>query len=148
MTQGFRFTTVLVAAIVMTSAAALAADVIQERQTLMKHNGAAAKTVVGMLKGAAPFDLAKVQDALKTFATAAKDGPTLFPDNSKTGGDTEALPAIWENKADFDAHFTQLGKDVAAAQTAIVDEASFKQAMPAVFKNCGACHEHYRAKKD
>ena len=41
--------------------------------------------------------------------------PALFPDDSKTGGDTAALPAIWENKSDFDARFAAFGKDAAAA---------------------------------
>ena len=72
--------------------------------------------------------------------------PTLFPDNSKTGGGTAALPAIWQNKADFDARFVKFAKDVAAAQAGIVDEASFKKLAPAVFQNCGGCHELYKAK--
>ena len=36
--------------------------------------------------------------------------------------------------------------NVAAAQAGIVDEASFKKLAPAVFQNCGACHELYKAK--
>ena len=39
----------------------------------------------------------------------------LFPDNSKTGGDTAALPAIWENKADFDAKLTKFVAEAKAA---------------------------------
>jgi cytochrome c556 len=70
----------------------------------------------------------------------------LFPDTSKTGGGTAALPAIWENKADFDARFAQFVKDVQAARAGITDEATFKELAPAVFKNCGGCHELYKAK--
>ena len=77
----------------------------------MKANGEATKTVVGMLKGA-PFDLAAVKAALKKYGDAAAKAPALFPDDSKTG-DTNALPAIWENKADFEARFAKLGEDVA-----------------------------------
>ena len=120
-------------------------DPIKQRRDLMKANGDATKTVVGMMKGA-PFDLAVVRTALKNYADAAAKAPALFPDDSKTG-DTNALPAIWENKADFDARFTKLANDVDAASTAIVDEASFKATMPGVLKNCGGCHEQYRAKK-
>ncbi|MBV9906777.1 MAG: cytochrome c, partial [Hyphomicrobiales bacterium] len=54
--------------------------------------------------------------------------------------------AVWQNKADFDARFAQFAKDVQAAQAGITDEATFKQFAPAVFKNCGACHEIYKAK--
>ena len=73
--------------------------------------------------------------------------PTLFPENSKTGGDTAALPAIWDNKADFKAKFAKFGADAKAAQAAVKDLDSFKAAFPDMTKNCGGCHETYRAKK-
>jgi cytochrome c556 len=121
-------------------------DAIAQRQALMKANGKAAKAIGDMLKSA-PFDLAVVQAGLRTFADAAAKAPGLFPDDSKTGGETRALPTIWENKADVDARFAKLGKDAAAAMAAITDEASFKADAPAIFKNCGGCHENYRAKQ-
>jgi cytochrome c556 len=120
-------------------------DTIAQRRALMKANGDATKIVVGMLKGA-PFDLASVQAALKSYGDAAAKAPALFPQDSKSG-DTNALPAIWDSKADFDARFAKLAQDVAAASAAISDAASFKAQMPAVLKNCGDCHELYRAKK-
>jgi cytochrome c556 len=122
------------------------ADAIAQRRALMKNDGIAAKKMFDMSKGTIPFDLAFVQASLKTFAIAAEKEPALFPDDSKTGGGTAALPAIWENKADFNARFAKFAKDVAAAQAAIVDEASFKKVAPTVFQNCGGCHELYKAK--
>jgi len=121
-------------------------DPIKERREIMKASGEATKSVVGMLKGA-PFDLGVVKAALNSYANAAAKAPGLFPETSKTG-DTNALPAIWDNKADFAARFTKFGDDVAAASTAIVDQASFQANMPGVLKNCGGCHELYRAKKN
>src|SRR5262245_41007545 len=41
-------------------------SVIKERQDLMKANAEALKAPGAMLKGDAPFDLAKVKDSLKT----------------------------------------------------------------------------------
>jgi len=120
------------------------ADPVKTRREIMKSNGEATKTVVGMLKGA-PFDLEAVKAALKAYANAGDKAPALFPEGSGVG-DTHALPAIWEDKADFDGRFKKLGADVAAAATAITDEASFKANMPGVLKNCGGCHEKYRAK--
>ena len=120
-------------------------DAIVQRRALMKANGDATKIVVGMLKGA-PFDLGAVQAALKSYGDAAAKAPALFPDDSKTG-DTNALPELWANKADVDARFAKLAQDVAAASTAIVDQASFQAQMPGLLKNCGGCHEKYRAKK-
>jgi cytochrome c556 len=121
-------------------------DPIAERRALMKNDGMAAKTMFDMSKGTVPFDLATVQNSLKTLYEGASKSAALFPDSSMTGGGTAALPAIWQNKADFDARFAKFVKDVAAAQTGIVDEATFKTFAPAVFQNCGSCHELYKAK--
>ncbi len=125
---------------------AAGADAIKERRELMKANGEATKPIVAMFKGA-PFDLATVQKALKTYQNAAEKMPGLFPPDSKTG-DTNALPAIWENKADFEARFKKLGDDATADLAAVTDEASFKARMPDFYKNCGGCHEKYRAKQN
>jgi cytochrome c556 len=128
--------------------AVLAADdVIAQRQALMRANGKAAQAVGGMLKGA-PFDLAAAQAALKTFAEAGAKGPALFPPDSKTGEDTEALPAIWDNKPDFEARFFKLAQDASAAAAATTDVASLKTSVVAVFQDCGGCHEKYRFKKN
>ena len=123
-------------------------DVIAQRQALMKTNGKASQTVGGMIKGSTPFDLAAAQAALKVFIDCGKNAPALFPDTSKTGGDTEALPAIWDNKKDFDARFAKFGTDATDALASVTDKASFGAAMTPVFKNCGGCHEKYRAKSD
>jgi cytochrome c556 len=142
--------TVAILAIAASVGVALAAgaDTIKERRELMKANGEVSKPLVPMLKGAAPFDLATVQKALKTYENAASKMPGLFPPDSKTG-DTHALPAIWEgnNKADLDARFKKFGEDAAAALASVKDDASFKATMPAFFNNCGGCHEKYREKQ-
>ena len=75
------------------------------------------------------------------------DLPNLFPESSKTGGDTAALPAIWANKADFDAKAAKFVTDAKQAQTAVKDLDTFKASFSTVTKDCGACHETYRAKK-
>jgi cytochrome c556 len=125
---------------------ALAADVIAQRRALMHDDGIAAKKLFDMAKGTAPFDLVVAQASLKTLANGAEKTPLLFPDDSKTGGGTAALPAIWENKADFNARFAKFSKDVAEAIAQTKDEASFKAVAPNVFENCSGCHERYKAK--
>jgi cytochrome c556 len=121
------------------------ADAIVQRRALMKGDGASGKILYDMTQGA-PFDLKIVQTSLKTFANVAAKAPALFPDDSKTGGGTNALPAIWENKADFDAQFAKFGADAATALTAITDEASFKANIEPVLSHCGSCHELYKAR--
>jgi cytochrome c556 len=123
-------------------------DPIAARKALMKKNGDEAKVGATMAKGEAPFDLAKMQTMFATFADSATKMPALFPENSKTGGETAALPAIWENKADFDAKMAQFGKNATAAKSEIKDADGFKAKWGAFAKeNCGGCHEKYRLKK-
>ena len=130
------------------TAVAAQSDPIAARKALMKKNGDEAKVAASMVKGEAPFDAAKAQIVFATFADAAAKMPALFPDNSKTGGDTAALPAIWENKADVEARFAKFGKDAKEAEGKVKDLDSFKATWgPFAKDNCGACHEKYRAKK-
>ncbi|MDE2579272.1 MAG: cytochrome c [Hyphomicrobiales bacterium] len=134
-------------AAVAESAAPTGVAAIKARQEILKGFGKAAKPVGAMAKGEAPFDLAVVQNALKTFAEGSKKLPGLFPDDSKEGGDTEALPRIWDEKAKFNAGYDKLAADSTAALAAIKDEASFKANAGKVFGDCKACHDDYRAKK-
>jgi cytochrome c556 len=122
-------------------------DPIAARKALMKGNGDQAKIASAMLKGEAPFDLTKAKAVLASFEQAGEKGPALFPDNSKTGGETAALPKIWQDKADFDARLTKLAADAKAAAGTVTDLDSFKAAMGTIGKQCGGCHELYRAKK-
>jgi cytochrome c556 len=98
----------------------------------------------GMAKGTTPFDLAKVQASLKTIADGAPKLAALFPDDSKTGGNTEALPAIWEKKEEFAGIWKKIEADAKAATAAIKDEASFKTEWPKIGANCGTCHKSFR----
>jgi cytochrome c556 len=126
---------------------AIAQDPIAARKAIMKKNGDEAKVGASFMKGEAAFDLAKAKAIFATYADAASKMPSLFPDNSKTGGETAALPPIWEKKADFDAKFKKFGEDAKDAEGKVTDEASFKTIFPTVQKNCGGCHETYRLKK-
>jgi cytochrome c556 len=122
-------------------------DPIAARKALMKSNGQAAGAVAKMIKGEAPFDLATAQKSFATFQDVAAKMPSLFPENSKTGGETAASPKIWENMADFKAKFVKFGADAKAAAGSVKDLDSLKAAMAIVGKNCGGCHETYRIKK-
>ncbi|MBE7158625.1 MAG: cytochrome c [Rhodospirillales bacterium] len=129
-----------------TAVAAQNIEVIEARQKIYKGFGSATKPIAAMLKGEAPYDPAAVKTALTTYAEGARKLPDLFPDDSKKGHDTEALPAIWDNKQDFNPRFAKLAEASEAAMTAITDEASFKATMPKVLGQCGGCHKQYRAK--
>src|SRR5262245_20546132 len=85
--------------------AAQTQDPIATRKALMKDTGKQAGAGAAMVRGEAPFDLAKAKAIFVAVQKQAAEAPALFPDNSKEGGETAALPKIWESKADFDARF-------------------------------------------
>ena len=66
----------------------------------------------------------------------------LFPDNAKTGGDSDADASIWTARAEFNK---AVDNYVAAARTAaskIKDAASLKIEYPKLAKDgCGGCHK-------
>lgn len=136
-------------AVVSLAATAVVAqqDPIAARKALMKESGQATAAVVKMTKGETPFDLATAQKSMKTYQDVASKMPALFPDNSKTGGETTAAPAIWENMDDFKARFVKFEADAKAAEASIKDLDSLKAAVANVTRNCGGCHETYRVKK-
>ena len=77
-------------------------DAIKQRQDAMDTMAKPGIQVFKMSKGEVPFDLATVQATLKTYQEQAAKLKTLFPDDSKTGGDTDAQPKIWQARAEFE----------------------------------------------
>ena len=120
------------------------ADPIAQRRETMKGVGAATAAGNRMVKGEAPFDLAKAKEILQTYAKAADQMHTYFPENSKTGGETTAAPKIWESQADFRKRFDDWAADIKKAAANTKDLDSFKDAFGAVTKACDGCHESYR----
>ena len=116
---------------------------IAARKDAMKAFGGAAKAPGGMAKGDAPFELPKVQASLKTIEETATKAKGLFGDDTKMG-ETDALPAAFEKKADLFARFDKIGAAAKSAAAAIKDEATFKAEWPKVVSNCGGCHKDYR----
>jgi cytochrome c556 len=135
--------TVLAVTVLAFGATAVFADAIADRKALMKQQGAQAAQGNKFMKGEEPFDLAKAKHIFEVWAETSAKTSALFPDNSKTG-DTAALPAIWEKKAEFDALAAKLGTDAKAALANVKDEASFKATFPEVLKDCGGCHRPFR----
>jgi cytochrome c556 len=117
---------------------------IAERKDLMKANGAATRTATQMARGEAPFDLAKAREVFTGIASRLERFPELFPDNSRTGGETRASPRIWEDMAGFRAAAAKMVRDASDAARATTDAASFQASLQKVGANCNACHETYR----
>jgi cytochrome c556 len=138
---------VLAVAVVALGVTAVVAqsDPLAARKALMKENGRQSGIAREMIEGKQPFDLAKAKAVLANYAAVHEKGKNLWPDTSKAG-DHASLPAVWENKADFEAKLAKLSSDAKAQDAGVKDLDSFKAAMAEIGKNCGGCHNTYRKK--
>jgi cytochrome c556 len=138
------------AALALVAATAVIAqqNPIEQRQALMKKNNQHAKETTQMVKGEQPFNAQAVAAAFAQWADTADKFAGLFPENSKTGGDTRAAPEIWLDKPDFNAQVAAFAKVVADNRAkAVASLDGLKAALPAVGKVCGDCHEKYRTSR-
>ena len=119
-----------------------------ERHELMENVGKAAKPLGPMLKGEAEYDCATAEKSLHTFKKVSGKFGGLFPEGSDTG-DTEAAPAIWEDREGFDQALQEWADATAAALEAA--PATLEDAKPVlggVFGTCKNCHDTYRIDED
>lgn len=146
-----KFRTLFAAAIIGAAgfAPAIAADEPQVvRQEMMKKNGAAVGELAKMVKGEAAFDAAAALAALTSISEVAATYGEHFPEGSETGFETEAAPAIWTDRAGFDAKLAAFKTSAdAAVAAAPADLDGLKAVFGPLTQNCGACHETYRLKK-
>ncbi|MBV8535287.1 MAG: cytochrome c [Alphaproteobacteria bacterium] len=142
------FAALLAAGVVVAQAQNAPAEIIKQRQEMMKANGAAAKTLADMMKGEKPYSQDAAHQAAVTINDNSKKIPSMFPagSGSEAGVKTGALPAIWQNKADFDEKSKKLEEE-SAKLVAANDEAAVKAQFGNVGKACGGCHETYRSKE-
>jgi len=69
-----------------------------------------------------------------------------FPENTKEGFKTEALPAIWENKNEFDELMKKSSNDMIKLAFMIDTSDDVKSALGnMMWSNCKACHTKFRA---
>ncbi len=124
-------------------------DPRDQRHELMEGVGEAAKVIGEMMKGERAYDVDAVMNSLDVFDDASSYFGELFPEGSETGNDTEAAPAIWEDRAGFEeALKTWRGATIEAikAEPATLEEA--KPLLGAVFNACKNCHDTYRIKDE
>ena len=129
--------------------AALAQDVVAERQGIMKERAGILRKLSPYAKGEQDYDAAQVQALLSALDENArkKSAKELFPEGSeaKPGEDNEASPKIWEDWVGFQASWDKYDAATAAAAAAKPqDAAALTAQFSAVGTNCGGCHKVYR----
>ena len=118
------------------------ADSISERQANFKKSG---QTLRMMRSQIANDDFQSIADGAKWLAEWGATMPEHFPEGSG-GGQTDALPSIWQNFENFTALANNFETASLALHEAALtnDGAAVQNAMQAVGRTCGACHQSYR----
>ena len=118
-------------------------EVIKGRKAMFSENYQNGKKISILLKSK------KIEEAkplMKKMSDNYKKLLDYFPDNTKEGFKTEALPSIWENKDEFNALMQKASDDMIKLAKAI-DTAEDLRAVQKdlMWNNCSACHNRFRA---
>ena len=118
-------------------------EIIKGRKAMFSENYQNGKKIAILLKSK-KIDEAK--PLMKKISNNYKKLLDYFPDNSKEGFKTEALPSIWENKDEFNALMQKASNDMIKLAKAI-DTADDLRAIQKelMWSNCSACHNRFRA---
>ena len=118
-------------------------QIIKERQSIFSKNYKTAKRVNSLASNGS-LDEAKI--LMIEMSDNYKRLIDLFPENSKTGFETEALPSIWENKDEFNLLMTKASSNMIEL-TSVIDGAEDMKATLGkyMWSSCKACHSKFRA---
>ena len=118
-------------------------EIIKGRKAMLSENYQNAKKISLLLKSK------RIEEAKPLMKKISDNYIKLldyFPDNTKEGFRTGALPSIWENKDEFNALMKKASDDMVkltkAIETASDLGAIQKELM---WSNCTACHSKFRA---
>ena len=143
--SGAKFSTLLIGLILGSIAIASDGAPQEVRQDLMKDVRQAAKPVGNMLREKEEFNAETLMSSLMVFAKAADQYGELFPEGSESGFETEAAPAIWEDREGFDMalmKFAEATKIAIESGPQTLDDA--RMTVSPIFKTCKGCHDNYR----
>ena len=118
-------------------------DIIKSRKALFSKNYSTAKRVQSFSSNG-DFDEAieLMREMNENYITLLD----LFPENSKEGFKTEALPIIWEEKDAFNALMQKSAEDMIKLSSIIEDVDDIRGTLgKLMWANCKACHSKYRA---
>ena len=118
-------------------------EIIKGRKALFSKNYSTAKKVQAF---ASKGDFEKVKSLMLEMSENYKILIDYFPENSKEGFKTEALPIIWEEKENFNNLMTKASTNMIELTKIIEDSDDIKGTLQKfMWANCKACHSKYRA---
>ena len=118
-------------------------EIIKGRKAMFSENYQNAKKISILLKSK------KIEEAKPLMKKISDNYIKLldyFPENTKGGFKTEALPSIWENKDEFNALMKKASDDMIKLAKAIETAEDLRAAQKELmWSNCTACHSRFRA---
>ena len=118
-------------------------EIIKGRKAMFSENYQNAKKISILLKSK------KIEEAkplMKKISENYKRLLDYFPENTKEGFKTEALPSIWESKDEFNALMQKASDDMIKLAKAIETADDLKTVQKELmWSNCTACHSRFRA---
>ena len=119
-------------------------EIIKGRKAIFSENYQTAKKISILLKSK------KIEEAKPLMQKMSDNYKKLldyFPENTKEGFKTEALPSIWENKDEFNALMQKASSDMIQLTKAIdtAEDLGVIQ-KKLMWSNCSACHKKFRMK--
>jgi len=118
-------------------------DIIKSRKALFSENYQNGKKIKILLKSK---KIEETKPLMKKISNNYKKLLDYFPENTKEGFKTEALPSIWENKDEFNVLMQKASDDMIKLAKAI-DTADDLKAIQKklMWNNCSSCHNKFRA---
>ena len=118
-------------------------EIIKGRKALFSKNYSTAKKVQTF---ASKGDFVKASSLMKEMSENYLTLLEYFPDNTKEGFKTGALPIIWENKDEFNSLMKKSSTDMIELVKVIDSSDDVRATLQSfMWANCKACHSKFRA---
>ena len=118
-------------------------EIIKGRKAMFSENYQNGKKISILLKSGKKEEAKPI---MKKMSENYKKLLDYFPENTKEGFKTEALPSIWENKDDFNALMQKASDDMLKLAKAIDTADDLREIQKKLmWSNCSACHNRFRA---
>ena len=118
-------------------------ELIKGRKAIFSKNYSTAKKVQTL---ASKGDFERAKSLMLEMSENYKNLLEYFPENTKKGFKTEALPTIWENKDEFNNLMKKSSNDMIKLTKIIETSDDVRGTLgKLMWANCKACHSKFRA---
>ena len=118
-------------------------EIIKGRKAMFSENYQNAKKISILLKSKR---IEEAKPLMEKISGNYKELLNYFPENTKEGFKTEALPSIWENKDEFNALMQKASEDMIKLSKVIDTVEDFQKIQKTLmWNNCSSCHNRFRA---